>query len=802
MLIKHINKFLHKDHDGLLNYFLLITTKSIAQMTRINFHSFLPILFASVFAFSCETKEAGTLGLAAGDQVSYNFHIRPILSDKCFACHGPDANKREADLRLDTEEGAFKALKESPGKFALVSGSPEKSEVYHRITTSDPGEVMPPPEFNLTLTQEEISLIRQWIEQGAKYEPHWAFLKVEKPSVPKAEWGNNEIDKFSYHKMRARGLKPNPEAKPHELIKRASLDLTGLPPTPETLAKYDGFSGTNSYEAYLDDLMQQPAYGEKLAILWLDISRYSDSYGYQDDEFRSQWPYRDWLIHAFNKNLPYDQFLTWQLAGDLLPEATKEQILATAFNRNHKYTEEGGIIEEEYRIEYVLDKTNTFSKGILGLTMECAQCHDHKYDPVSQKEYFELFAFFNNSKEKGFEGDVSQSKPAKTPILWIEREDVDGILSFINHPDTTRLSVSVMGELGSEEKRTTYILDRGVYDAPTIPVDASTPASILKFSENLEKNRLGLARWTTDRNNPLTSRVFVNLIWQEFFGRGIVKSAGDFGMQGDLPTHPELLDWLAADFMENGWDVKRLLKQIMLSATYRQSAAIRTDHLQKDPDNIYLARAPRLRLPAENIQDLVLASSGLLVNKIGGPSVKPYQPSGLWEAATSGRGTLATYVQDKGDRLYRRGIYNFIKLTVPPPKAIIFDSSNRDRCENARGRTNTPLQALVMMNDPMVLEASRVLATKLTEKYTDEEEAIEEAFKRIVCRELKSKERSLLLDYYRSELKEFETNPELVKSTLDVGEFPMNENVITPENAALMQVIVSMYNLEETITKS
>lgn len=757
------------------------------------------IIIPVILAWSCGSKSTESTELEGSDQISYNFHIRPILSDKCFACHGPDANKREADLRLDTEEGAFKALKESPGQFALVAGNPEQSQVYHRITTEDPGELMPPPESNLSLSPEEITLIKKWIEQGAKYEPHWAFLKVEKPAVPKTNWGTTEIDAFIYRKMLSKNLEPNPEAKPHELIKRASLDLTGLPPSPEILDKYADFSGENTYEKLLDELLMQPTFGEKLAILWLDISRYADSYGYQDDEVRSQWPYRDWVIHAFNKNLPYDTFLTWQLAGDLLPEATKEQILATAFNRNHKYTEEGGIIEEEYRIEYVLDKTNTFSKGILGITMECAQCHDHKYDPFSQKEFYELFAFFNNSKEKGFEGDVSQSKPAKTPILWIERNDLDGIMSFINHPDTTKLSVSVMGE--NEEKRTTYILDRGVYDAPTVPVDVSTPESILEFPENMEKNRLGLAKWTTSRDNPLTSRVFVNLIWQEIFGKGIVKSAGDFGMQGDLPTHPELLNWLAADFMENGWDIKRLIKQIMLSATYRQSSAITKDHLAIDPDNLYLARAPRLRLPAENIQDLVLASSGLLYPEIGGPSVKPYQPSGLWEAATSGRGTLATYVQDTGNKLYRRGIYNFIKLTVPPPKAIIFDSSNRDRCEIGRNRTNTPLQALVMMNDPMVLEASRVLATKLSEKYSGEE-AIEEAFKRIVCREMKSEEKDLVLDYYQAELEQFKANPENAKKALDVGEYPMNENAITPENAALMQVIVSMYNLEETITKS
>lgn len=769
-------------------------------MTYFKFSRLLGISFLAIFAWNCSTKKNNEIDLEGSDQISYNFHVRPILSDKCFACHGPDANKREADLRLDTEEGAFTALKESPGKFALVSGDLENSEVYHRINSTDPGEIMPPPESNLALNPEEIELIKRWIEQGAKYEPHWAFLKVEKPAVPKIDWGNNEIDAFAFRKMQSKKLEPNPEAKPHELIKRASLDLTGLPPSPAILDKYADFSGENTYEKLLDELLAQPAFGEKLAILWLDISRFADSYGYQDDEVRSQWPYRDWVIHAFNRNLPYDQFLTWQLAGDLLPEATKEQILATAFNRNHKYTEEGGIIVEEYRIEYVLDKTNTFSKSILGISMECAQCHDHKYDPFSQKEYYELFAFFNNSKEQGFEGDISRTKLAKTPILWIERDDLDGIMSFINHPDTTKIMVSVMGEL--EEKRSTYILDRGVYDAPTIPVDVSTPASILEFPENIEKNRLGLAKWTTNRDNPLTSKVFVNLIWQEIFGKGIVKSAGDFGMQGDLPTHPELLNWLAADFMENGWDIKRLLKQIMTSATYRQSAVISKDHLAIDPENLYLARAPRLRLPAENIQDLVLASSGLLQSTIGGPSVKPYQPSGLWEAATSGRGTLATYIQDSGDKLYRRGIYNFIKLTVPPPKAIIFDSSNRDRCEVGRNRTNTPLQALVMMNDPMVLEAARVLAIKLSETYTNEEKAISEAFKRIVCREMKSKEKDLLLEFYQSQMEEFKSDPKKAKQALDVGEYPMSEKAITAENAALMQVILTMYNLEETITKS
>jgi hypothetical protein len=760
------------------------------------------LVIAIAIFFSCTDAKKGGNQLAEIDQVSYNFHIRPILSDKCFACHGPDANKREADLRLDVEEAAFAALKENPNKFAVVPGKPDESEVYHRIISEDPGELMPPAESNLKLSENEIAIIKKWIEQGAKYEPHWAFVKAEKSIVPtQSDWGTNEIDQFTFKKMKEMGLEPNPEAQSYELIKRASLDLTGLPPGPDMLERFGDFSGENNYEDLLDGLLEQDAYGEKLAILWMDISRYADSYGYQDDNIRTQWPFRDWVIHAFNNNLPYDQFLTWQIAGDLLPDATKEQILATAFNRNHKYTEEGGVIPEEYRIEYVLDKTNTFSKGILGITMECAQCHDHKYDPFSQKEYYEFFAFFNNTPEKGYEGDVSRSKPAKTPILFVDQGDLDGILDFINYQDTTQLSISVMGELEGEDARSTFILDRGVYDAPSTEVFPSTPESILEFPENLPKNRLGLAQWATSRDNPLTARVFVNLIWQEIFGTGIVKSAGDFGMQGDLPSHPELLDWLAVDFMENGWDIKRLYKQILSSATYKQSAHISKDHLAVDPANIYLARAPRMRLPAENVQDLVLASSGLLVEKVGGPSVKGYQPEGIWEAASSGRGVLATYVQDEGESLYRRGLYNFIKLTVPPPKAIIFDSSNRDRCEISRGRTNTPLQALVMMNDPMVLEASRVLASNLWEKYSDSNEAINEAFVRILCRPMKAEEKDLLEDYYEGQIERFTNHQDQVQATLEVGDYPLEKEDINPKTAALMQVIVSLYNLEETITK-
>lgn len=770
------------------------------EMPKEYFSLFKPIGLA-LLLFACNTKEGSNTAVSLPEKVSYNFDIRPILSDKCFACHGPDAKKREADLRLDLAKGAYAALKDNPSKFAIVPGSPEKSVVLHRITSAEPTELMPPPESNLSLTQDEIKLIERWISQGGEYETHWAFNRIEKPEVPETDYGYNAIDKFIFRTLKAKYLTPSPLASSRELLKRVSLDITGLPPDDVLLEKYVNLESPEVYEQLVDELLAKPAFGEKLGVLWLDLSRYSDSYGYQDDEYRTQWPYRDWVIHALNENMPFNTFLEWQLAGDLLPNPSQEQILATAFNRNHKYTEEGGVIDEEYRVEYVLDKTNTFSKGILGMTMECAQCHDHKYDPISQEEYYQVFAFFNNSREKGFEGDVSQSQPAKTPILHIEPEDIENLLTFINYQDTTQLRVSVMGELDPEEQRTTYILDRGVYDAPARPVKAATPTSILPFPENYPKNRLGLAQWTTSRDNPLTSRVFVNLIWQEIFGRGIVKSAGDFGMQGDLPTHPDLINWLAADFMENSWDIKGLIKTIVMSATYRQSSVVRENDLKEDPENQYLARAPRLRLTAENIQDLVLASSGLLVNKIGGASVKGYHPPGLWESATSGRGTLATYVQDHGEKLYRRGIYNFIKLTVSPPKAIIFDGSNRDRCEISRNRTNTPLQALVMLNDPMVLEASRVLASNLMRETKDTEHVISRAFTRLLSRTPSNTEMDYLKAYYNDELDYFSAQDGLAAELLQVGEFPLEQEDINPEHAAMMQVIVSLYNLEETLTK-
>lgn len=738
------------------------------------------------------------------EMVDYNYHIRPILSDKCFACHGPDNNTREGGLRLDTEEGAYQALVDNPDMHAIVPGQPHLSEMYLRITSDDETMRMPPVSSNLSLTSHEVNLIKRWIQQGAVYKPHWAFTPPVKPKVPnsKTNWSKNEIDQFILEKMQSVGFKPNPVAEKHQLLRRVSLDLTGLPPDEQVMDRFLSDDSPEAYERLVDELMASPTYGERMALHWMDVARYADSYGYQDDDIRTQWPWRDWVIHAFNKNMPYDQFVTWQLAGDLLPNPTKEQILATAFNRNHKITEEGGVIDEEYRVAYALDKTNTYAKGILGITMECAQCHDHKYDPLSQKNYYEMYAFFNNSLEKGLEGLV-YSGPSKTPRLTITQEDLNGILDFINKWDAMEeVSVSVMGE--RDEVRPTYILDRGVYDAPSERVYPGTPESVLPFdSTKYSPNRLGLAQWTFSDQNPLASRVLVNQLWSMVFGRGLVPSVADFGNQGDLPTHPELLDWLAVDFQENGWDIKRLMKQMLMSATYRQSSKMTKKHVDLDPENTFFARSQRLRLPAETIRDQVLASSGLLNRTIGGPSIKPYQPDGLWEVSSSGRGALAQYVQDYGESLYRRGLYVFFKLTLPPPNMLIFDASNRDVCEVTRQRTNTPLQALVMLNDPIILEASRVFSTNLMHESASKtsQEHLNKAFKRILCRNATQKEIEVLQGYYEEELARFLKTPAEAKAFLEVGEAPLDASIPAEKLAALMSVIHAIYNLEETVTK-
>ena len=764
----------------------------------------------AVFLFFPDQQFAVATGQKIPDVVDFNFHIRPILSDRCFKCHGPDANKRKADLRLDTEAGLYQALRENPEAHVVVPGNSAASELYRRLSAEDTSQVMPPPVSNLAVTDREKRLIRKWIDQGASYQKHWAFISPGKQEPPEVDrdnyphWPTNEIDLFTLAGMQKNNLEPNSEADRERLLKRVCFDLTGLPPSISFQESFLQDASPDAYEKVVGSLLASPHYGEKMAISWLDAARYADSHGYQDDGLRTMWPWRDWVIHAFNENYPFDKFLTWQLAGDLLPNPSKEMLLATGFNRNHKISEEVGIIEEEYRIEYVTDRTNTFGKTFLALTLECAKCHDHKYDPISQKEYYGTFAFFNQINEKGLIGEVvngvQQECLAAVPNMTITDEDVKDMLNFINKKDKDRLSVMVMRD--SAVKRSTHVLVRGAYDVHGDKVDFQVPEAIYPYdSTRLPKNRLGLAQWLTDKSHPLTARVFVNRIWQEFFGRGIVKTSGDFGMQGELPSHPELLDWLAVDFIGQGWDIKRLVKQIVMSSTYRQSAETSKRKLALDPENIYLSHAPRLRLPSELIRDHVLASSGLLVREIGGPSVKPYQPEGIWELTTSGRGDLANYIQDHGDKLYRRGMYNFIKRTAPPPGMLMFDASNRDQCEVRRISTNTPLQALIMMNDPTVLEASRVLAQRLMVEPLDTEARIAKAFRLIVCRKPVAKEVDLLKGFFDDEKKYFEIETEKAAEKLSVGEYKQQESTEAPATAALMQVISTLYNADEALTR-
>ncbi len=740
------------------------------------------------------------------DVVDFNFHIKPILSDKCFQCHGPDANKRKADLRFDVQQSAYGELPENPGKFAIVPGSPDKSEVIFRIYSENQADQMPPPESNLTMSENEKQLLKKWIEQGAVYKQHWAFeppQKTDPPSIANPNLAANEIDNFILARLEAHSITPAPRAHGEQLIRRLSLDLTGLPPSPGDVEKFLSDATDQTYEKLVDEYLSTPAYAEHMTRQWLDVSRYADSHGYQDDSYRTMWPWRDWVIHAFQENMPYDQFLLWQLAGDLLPGATLEQVLATGFNRNHPITQEGGVIQEEYRSAYVSDRTNTFSKGLLGLTLECAKCHDHKYDPFSQKDYFSVYAFFNNVNEKGLQMDAVQAAKKKyyadAPFITITPKEIKEKLDFINMPMTEPVDVMVLND---SAPRTTFVLARGNYDAPTDSVVPSTPSSILAFPDSLPENRLGLAYWLTNSSNPLTARVFVNRLWHMLFGQGLVKTLEDFGNQGALPSHPELLDWLAVDFMDHGWNVKYLLKKIVMSSTYRQSSSARPELQEIDPENQLLARGPRFRMSAEMIRDYILSTSGLLNREIGGPSVKPYQPEGLWEETNAGnnRGILTSYARDEGPKLYRRSIYTFWKRTLPHPAMTLFDAPNRDLCEVRRQKTNTPLQALALQNDEQVLEAARVLAQKTAIEGGNDDDLIESIFSQVLIRKPDESEKDIISSYYQQNLQYFTSQPEQASQLVRTGEYSI-EPTDTTRTAALMMTAQVLYNLDETITK-
>lgn len=1032
---------------------------------------------------------------AQESSIEFNRDIRPILSEYCFACHGPDKNSRQADLRLDDREVAV-----SSG--AIVDGDPAASTIIERILTEDPDQMMPPPKTGKKISPEQLELLKRWIQSGAIYQPHWAFVPIRRdlqpPTMPQREpWGRNPIDAFSYQAMLEHGMLPAPETSALRWLRRVRIDLTGLPPTIDEVREVMADASEGTREAIVDRLLASDAYAERMANMWLDVARYADTFGYQSDVNMNVWPWRDWVIRAFQSNLPYDQFVLWQLAGDLLPNATDEQKLATAFNRLHRQTNEGGSIEEEFRQVYIADRTVTAGTAFLGLTLECSRCHDHKYDPISQREFYSFAAYFADIDEHGlyshftqatptpaldlytgdqrekhdellekirdaenrlaqvvesekkgqwkdstgnvandaslfptpeatwsfpldgsepglfanatrFNGDDAVSFPLHRPApddpakkvqwqlgretpfsmsLWVRpaqhasrvviahqsvaAEDAAfrgmqlvlengkpqfslihfwpgnairveasdpipvnawtqlgvrydgssraaGITLFVDGKsvpvvvvrdqltrdfryrgswgDSNAGSVQISlgarfrdigfrdgcidelqifdwalssGEMAalfnrsperddSQKKgllqqvaenwdrfqlrglpeydraveelqilrrdenelisavrqimtmaqavqpRTTHVLERGAYDAPREKV---SPQPFQKFAqvdsdsprESSSPDRLELARWVISDRNPLTSRVAVNRFWSIFFGRGIVASLEDFGSQGQVPTHPELLDWLASDFQSHGWDVKRLCKQIVLSSTYRQSSTPRDVAWEtSDPDNRWLARGPRHRLSAEQVRDAALAATGLLVPKVGGPSVMPYQPPGLWEEAGTGK----SYQQATGDGLYRRSMYTFWRRTAPPPSMLAFDATSRETCTARRETTTTPLQALVLLNDPQYIEAARVIAQASIKSYPKaESDRFQELALRLLARPLNDREIAVIEQAYREQRTYFQSNPEGVKAFLGVGEKTVDATLDGSDLAATTVVAETLMCFDDFVMK-
>ncbi len=1005
------------------------------------------------------------------DDVSFNRDIRPILSEYCFACHGPDKNSRQADLRLDDRDHAIQMG-------VIQPGHAESSTLIERILSTDPDVMMPPPKSGKKVSEEHRALLQRWIQSGAEYQPHWAFIPPAAvvpvpPSKSHAEWIRNEIDAFVVSQLETRGMVPAPESTRERWLRRVTFDLTGLPPSLSEIDAFVADSSDRAYETVVDRLLASEAYGERMASMWLDVARYADTFGYQSDVNMEVWPWRDWVIRAFNDNLPFDQFVTWQMAGDLIPNATRDQKLATTFHRLHRQTNEGGSIEEEFRQVYIADRTATTATTFLGLTMECCRCHDHKYDPISQKDFYRFAAYFANIDEHGLYSHFTSTAPTPTLLLyegnqqleherawqqiasmqsqvdavrqgihkrfdarenketdrsmvavpepdlnfpldagapgvvdtamafngddsfgcagalqygrhtpvslsfWIKpterlpriivlhqsvaAEDsafrglqlvladgkpqfslihfwpgnairvqaadpidsdvwthigvtydgssqANGVRLFVNglaietttirdqltrdilhraewgdssagsvglalgarfrdvgfrggsldalhlyhrelssleiasifqaeNPHKSRIAITdamvldhmvkqdpawlgahadlltakraenelvtnvrqIMTMATAKQPREMRILIRGAYDAPGERVSPGTPSPIQNRFPDESADRLSLAKWMTDPNHPLMSRVAVNRMWHLFFGRGIVASLEDFGSQGSPPSHPELLDWMARAFVNDGWNVKRWCKRVVLSNTYRQSSIPRDPSwLTSDPDNKYLARGPRHRLSAEQVRDGVLEASGLLARKLGGPSVMPYQPAGLWEEAGTGK----SYTQAHDEGLYRRSLYTFWRRTAPPPSMLTFDATSRETCTAKRELTATPLQSLVLLNDPQYVEAARYLAQQLVSSYADDPASrIVEAFRRLTSRPPSEAELTILKQLYDEQRATFEQHPDTAKELLSVGEKPLPSKLDWNDVGAMTIVVSTIMNFDETMTK-
>lgn len=1025
------------------------------------------VLTALMFWAVCSLSEAA-------DRLDFNRDIRPILSENCLSCHGPDSKKREAGLRLDVGDQTM--WKGDSGAIAIVPGNPDASEMIRRMISTDTNESMPPSSTGKKLTAKQIETLRQWILEGAQYKGHWAFILPEKTTTAPANpqgWGANAIDLYVLTDLERAGLHPNAEADKTTLIRRATFDLTGLPPTPQEVETFLHDSSPDAYEQLIDRLMSSPKYGEHMGRFWLDIASYGDTHGLHLDNERSIWKYREWVIQAFNNNQPFDQFTIEQLAGDLLPNPTLDQQIATGFVRCNVTTSEGGSIEEEVRVRYATDRTERLSTVFLGLTLGCAVCHDHKFDPVSQAEFYSLYSYFNSAADPAMDGNrhdtpptvkvpapeetqklveldakiveankqlaetlaqvqyTEPSEPMTTLVgpqeyVWIDDEtpaganlqgntpwefvtapdhpvhrgskstrrdapqslsqhfftgakpelkvgDGDKLFAYVfldpaNPPKTVMLQFNVAGswehrafwgedtisfgsgdvpghrrlgdlpksgewvrlevdakhvgvnggdlingwaftqfgglcywdhagivtqtpqasqsfesqlawetydksqttsvvpqpvrdsikvepdkrnddqkklirdyfltfiypqskellaplkqgldDLTAQRKgvdeaipvslvmadlpseRETFVLIRGEYNKPGEKVARGTPRILPPMSEGTPNNRLGLARWLVSPEHPLMSRVTVNRFWQQLFGRGIVKTSEDFGSQGEYPTHPELLDYLAVDFRENGWDVKRLMKQIMMSATYRQSSHVTPELAERDPENALLARGPRFRMDAELVRDNALSIAGLLSGRIGGKSVKPYQPEGVWEAVAFVGSNTNNYKRDDGEALYRRSMYTFWKRTSPPPSMMAFDAPSRENCVARRSRTNTPLQALVLMNDEQFVEAARQLAKRMiSEGGSQPADRLAYGFLLATARHPEAQERSVLEAQLAAQWEHFKSHPDDAKKLLMVGATPRDESLDPAEHASYTMIGNLLLNLDETMTK-
>jgi hypothetical protein len=804
-----------------------------------------------------ELRPAADKAADLGEPISFNRDIRPILSDQCFACHGFDEKTREADLRLDTFAGA---TQDFGGYAALVPGDRESSELWLRI--NDKADPMPPKKYHgkpwhKRLAAEEKELIGRWIDQGGSYETHWSYAPVVKPEPPTVNnqaWVNNDLDRFILAELESRGIEPSPKADKRTLLRRVTYDLTGLPPTPEQTRAFLNDPSPQAYEHYVDTLLADETFGENLAVWWLDLVRFADTIGFHSDNPKSVWPYRDWVIQSFNDNMPFDQFAKMQLAGDLMQDdPTTDMLVASAYIRLAPSTEEGGAQAKEYQAIYNADRVANFGDVFLGSSVACAQCHDHKFDPISAEDYYTLAAFFgdiNEAKVSAREG----YKGLEPPFIFLPQNDeqaqrvaaVEAEYRAIieAHPEATQIEEHLasrpptgpglpggaMPEYGErfkqilEERRKlardenipTVVVARDVYPPRTIRilnrgnwqddtgeiVQPATPKFLggPRSTDDKRLSRLDLAEWTVSRDNPLTSRAIVNRLWGKHLGTAISSNTIELGSQGIPPTHPELLDYLAAEFMDSGWDIKHIIRMIVTSATYQQSSDAREDLAIIDPDNTKLfARQTAIRLPAEVIRDQALAVSGLLKPRLGGPSVFPYQPEGHWEALNFPR---RKYPTSTGDDLYRRSLYTWVQRTFPHPAMVNFDGPSRETCTGQRMISNTPLQALTTLNGPVFVEAARTLAATLLTDHASADDRLDALFQTVLARSPRDNERQTLMQLVQTQQQRFAQDTERAAKLIAVGESPVAENLDPAELAAWTGACRVVLNLHESLTRN